>query len=233
MPSKNRNFINNEIYHVTVRRQDGRLMFRDDDDYHRAVVSLTVFNDRQSVSIWNQRRRLVQGQTLHKIPLVEILAFCLMPNHMHLLLRQIVDGGISKFMQKFGSGYSRHYCEKYPQKTRGHFFQNRFHSVHINNDDQLRTVFVYIHTNPIAVIMPNWKDQGVKNYRQALNFLSSQYRWSSYWDYLGRSNFSAVTNRDFLLAVMGGNVNCQQAVNDWLNHKVDLVKFKILDLPID
>ena len=98
--------------------------------------------------------------------LVEILAFSLMPNHIHLLIRQLRDGGISKFMQKFG-GYVLYYNKKYGRK--GHLFQDKFQAVHIQNEEQLKTAFVYIHTNPVAIIYPGWKEKGIKN-KQGKNF---------------------------------------------------------------
>jgi len=63
--------------------------------------------------------------------MVEVLAFALMPNHIHLLLRQLKDGGISDYMQKMGSGYANWFKEKYNQKGTGHFFRDRFNAVYI------------------------------------------------------------------------------------------------------
>lgn len=149
---------------------------------------------------------------------MEILAFCLMPNHIHLLLKQLKDGGISKFMQKFGSGYASYFKKKYQIKLKGHFFQDRFNYVLVKTTDQLRAVFTYIHTNPVAIIEPNWKEKGVKNSEKAIKF-SEEYKWSSYQDYLGKKNFPSVTKRGFLSKVMGGKKGCKEWVESWLRYK--------------
>jgi len=168
---------------------------------------------------------------------VEVLAFCLMPNHIHLLLKQLVDKGISLFMQKFGSGFATFFKERYGLKKKGHFYQDRFNAVHIENDNQLRTAFVYVHTNPVALIEPGWKEKGIFDPVRAKKFLEEECRWSSYWDYLGKKNFPSVTKRDFLLEIMGGPEGCRKAVNDWIDYKGEgserFAAFKNLGLPLD
>jgi putative transposase len=151
-----------------------------------------------------------------------------MPNHIHLLVRQIKEGGISKFMMKLGAGYGGYYNRKYGRK--GHLFQNRFSSVHIKDDDQLKIVFIYIHTNPLSLIEPGWKEIGIKNPERAIKFLEEEYRWSSYFDYIGKKNFPSMTNRDFLLEVMGGEDGCKDAIKNWVLYHKDLSDFNNLFL---
>lgn len=101
-------------------------------------------------------------------------------------------------MQKFGSGYTNFFNSKY--KRNGHLFQGKFKAEHIDNNEYLKNVFVYIHTNPISLIEPNWKEKGIKNPQAALKFLK-EYRWSSYPDYIGKKNFPSVTERNFGLKI--------------------------------
>src|SRR3989339_382932 len=144
----------------------------------------------------------------------------LLKNHIHLLLRQIIENGISKFMQKVGIGYGKYFNGKYDR--RGHVFQDAFKSVHIESDGQLMVVAPYIFTNPIALIEPGWKENGIKNHstEEAVKFLE-EYKWSSYQDCIGIKNFDSVTQRDFLLEMMGGEKGCKNAVRDWINYKKD------------
>jgi putative transposase len=151
--------------------------------------------------------------------LVEILEFCFMPNHVHLLLRQIRNNGITKFMKKLGTGYGGYFNRRYTRK--GHLFQNRFQAIHIETDDQLQTIFVYIHTNPISLVEPKWKEKGIKDKNKAINFIE-KYKWSSYLDYINKKNFPSVTNRELLGGVMGKNEKCKKFVNDWIKHKSEL-----------
>ena len=247
MPHEKRQFENGEIYHITIRRVGNELLFGDIKDYFRGIFSIYEFNNANPVSIYKRREARARfkqeqrrGQSLSQTDegsprplepdkrdkLVEVLAFCLMPNHIHLLLRQIKDNGISKFMLKFGSGYSIYFKEKYQIKLKGHFFQDRFNAVHIETDEQLRIVFVYIHTNPIALIEPDWKEKGIANPKKSIEFLESEYRWSSFFDYLDKKNFPSIieTEKNFLTEVMGGIQGCRQAVSDWVQHKGEIAK---------
>lgn len=230
MPIKRPQLVNKEIYHIVFRAIEGLKLFRDEKDYFRMIHDLFEFNDENPVSsyfrhdIASQLPRNVLGswenRRKRKI-LGEILAFCLMPNHIHLLIRQLREGGISKFMRKIGAGYGGYYNQKY--KRKGHLFDGRHRLIHIQAQEQLKTVFVYIHTNPVALVVSGWKDKGLKaeELNKAIKFLEN-YRWSSYLDYLGKKNFPSVTQREILLKVMSGSDECREFVKDWLQFKVEL-----------
>jgi putative transposase len=225
MPIKRPQLINGEIYHIVLRGVGDSEIFRDDGDYYRAIFSLYEFNTTKPVIIREQRRKRKLTQSIRGLSsdtrdlLVEILAFCFMPNHIHLLVRQIKEEGITQFMRKFGTGYATYFNQKYNRK--GHLFQNRFRAVHIKTNEQLKTVFVYIHTNGISLIEPKWKELGIKNPEKVIKFLEN-YKWSSYSDYLGKKNFPSVTKRDFLLKVMGGSEGCREFVEGWIKYKKEL-----------
>lgn len=241
MPYRKEQFANGEIYHVILRGLDARLIFKDINDYYRGVFSIYEFNNAKPVSIKHRRelrsrfKKSILGRASDGLDniselieedkrdrVVQILAFCFMPNHIHLLLRQIQEGGVQKFMVKLGSGYGRYFNQKYERK--GYVFQNRFKSVHIKDDNQFKIVVSYIFTNPIALIYPGFKKRGVKDFKKVKEFLES-YKWSSYQDYIGIKNFPSVTDRDFLLGVMGGSPGCQDAVENWIKHKEEINKF--------
>ena len=80
-------------------------------------------------------------------------------------------------MRKVGTGYAKYFNGKYTRK--GYVFQNRFRSIGIENDDQLRIIFNYIHANPVSLIEPGWKEKGVSKPENAAKFLK-EYKWSSY-----------------------------------------------------
>lgn len=230
-------FVNGEIYHVVIRAVDGINLFRDEKDRFRMIHDLFEFNDvdnapsnfrviahyrnltKQDIVKFEEQKKRKKRKML-----VEVLIFCLMPNHVHLLIRQLKEGGISKFMQKLG-GYALYYNKKYERK--GHLLQGKFHAVHIQNNEQLKTVFVYIHTNPVAIIFPKWKEKGIKNTKRAISYIEN-YRWSSYSDYLGNKNFPSLTNREFLLKVMGGADVCRDFVNTWVKFKQELADFNYI-----
>lgn len=240
MPYRREQFVNNEIYHIIIRRIGEELLFRDIDDYYRGVFSIYEFNTTQPVEIWLKRKARAkiktEGDPLSQIdtrdPLVETLLFCLMPNHIHLLLKQLKQGGITKYMNKIGAGYPAYFKQKYNlrnMKNKGYFFQGRFVSVRIKTDKQLKAVFVYIHTNPVSLIEPKWKETGIQNPSKIISFLES-FKWSSYLDYIGKKNFPSVTKRKFVSEIMGGMQGCKEFVENWIKYKGEIKEFANLSL---
>lgn len=229
MPIKRPPLVNNEIYHIVIRAIEGLKLFRNERDCIRMLHDLFEFNNEISTS-WEYRQHYEKcsrsikeerGNKEERELLVEISAFCLMSNHVHLLVRQLKDGGISKFMRKIGAGYGGYYNKKY--QRRGRLFDGRYKVVHIKTDNQLKIVFVYIHTNPVAILVPDWKEGGIssKELPKIIKFLED-YRWSSYSDYLEKKNSPSLTSREFLINEMGGIGEIRRFVSDWLQSKREL-----------
>lgn len=238
MPYRKEQFINGEVYHVILRALDNNLIFKNDDDYFRGIFSIYEFNNSIPVEIWLRRKQRKREKVLEALGgpssqlvqrdmLVDILAFCFMPNHIHLLLQQRKDGGIAKFMSKVGTGYAGYFNRKYQRK--GHVFQNRFLSVPIRDDNQLQIVFNYIHANPVSLIEPNFKEAGVKNPKETIEFINN-YKWSSYRDYIGIKNFTFVTQRGFMGKIIGETNGFKENLESWIFHKKELSDFNNLFL---
>jgi len=229
MPIKRPRLVNREIYHIIVRGVGDIAIFKNKNDYYRAIFSLYEFNTTNPVIIRERRKARIKVKKTtreqfsdNRDLLVELLAFFFMPNHIHLLVRQIKNEGITQFMRKIGAGYASYFNRKYNRK--GHLFQERFRVVHIKTNEQFKAEFVYIHTNGISLIEPKWKEVGVKNPEKVIKFLEN-YKWSSYPDYIGKKNFPSVTKRDFLLKVMGGERGCIGFIKDWVKHKKEIGDF--------
>ncbi|MEX2033546.1 MAG: transposase [Candidatus Colwellbacteria bacterium] len=212
------------IVHTLSRGVDKREIFLDDQDRFRFVHNLFEFNDEEWVShnlyLFNKNRspddiasRHVQSQRKPRKLLVDILAFCLMGNHYHLLLSPRVENGVSKFMKKLNMGYAKYFNIKY--KRVGTLFQSRYKSVPITNDPHLLHIPYYIHFNPLDFSMPGWRNREILDYKEALHFLEG-YRWSSHLDYLGKDNFPSVTNRGLLTDLMGEPKEYQKSLSRWL-----------------
>ena len=230
MPKRNIEIVNQEFYHIVKRGVEQRKIFLDDDDHFRCVNSFLVFNDKNAAPwkfrpFWDKRspRFLAQTDYLPKEPLVEIHTFTLMPNHFHLLVRQLVENGIQLFMQKFG-GFSQYFNRKYGRE--GGLFQDRYKIIHIKTEEQLMNTFVYICTNPLSLIEPGWKEWKVKNPSRAIKFLEKEYRWSSNWDYFGKKNFPQVTSRKFFLELLGGREGVRKEIESWIKFKNEIFKSK-------
>ena len=158
--------------------------------------------------------------------LVDIISFCLMPNHFHFILKQLKDGGIVKFMQKIGTGYTMYFNQKH--KRSGVLFQGKFKAILIDRDEYFLPLSGYIHSNPVEIIEPGWKDAGIKDWPMVNDFLQ-KYRWSSYQDYIGIKNFPSVINKDFLLNYFQDTKRYQQYLKTYLVGDLERIKEVVLE----
>lgn len=230
MPRLPRQFEINGIYHVVKRATEGRKIFSKSQDSHRFILGLEFFNDPEPINLWGiiagsdpakLGERLKEQRNKKRTPIAELLAFVLMPNHIHLIIREIKENGISKYIQKLG-GYSTYFNKQYDRM--GSLFQSRFKAIRIKDDVQLNTVFAYVHTNPVELWEPGWKKHKVKNPKRAIEKLEG-YWASSYNDYIGKPKFPYAVNREFFLDFYGSEKRCKQAVADWIRFKAGQTEF--------
>ena len=182
-------FVTGEYYHLYNRGIDKRDIFKSENDYKRFMMLLFVANNTEALKLDNLINILHKNYDEIMIldkgePLVYIGAWCLMTNHFHILVKQEVDGGITKFMRKLGVGYSMFFNIKYQRQ--GALFGGPFKSKCVKDDDEyMRQLFAYIHLNPLDIKFSGW-EKDIKSFSQKemKDFLES-YRYSSYQDYLG------------------------------------------------
>ncbi|MEK7077946.1 MAG: transposase [Patescibacteria group bacterium] len=211
-----------------------RLVFMDRNDHLRFIQNLIEFNNIELSPPSNVRfssthpsqltsshlEQLLFGVQLPKKRLVDILAFCLMSNHYHLLLRQHTENGIVRFMQKLGTGYTNYFNIKYDRV--GPLFQGRFKAILINTHHQLLYIPHYIHLNPLESIEPKWREGTIKNLNKAIHFLDN-YKWSSFADYTGKRNFAVTIKKNVLLKLYGNPQEYKKSILEWLK-SIDLQK---------
>jgi REP-associated tyrosine transposase len=125
MPRKPRIEIGGGLYHVITRGNNRRKIFRSRDDY----LNFTSILEQQKV----------------KLPFY-LYAYCLMPNHVHLLI-EMKDDPVSRIMQRVLTSYSQHHNRKY--KRSGHLVQGRYKSILCQTDRYLGELVRYIHMNPV------------------------------------------------------------------------------------
>lgn len=216
-------FVENHIYHIYNRGVEKRDIFLTDKDRLRFIHDLFEFNDEDCVSnltyYFNRQSKEVEPQYMKpkrkpRKLLVEILIFTLMPNHFHLLLKQKVENGIVRFMQKLGTGYSMYFNQKHERV--GGLFQGRFKAVLVNEEPHFMYLPHYIHQNPLSVI--NYGGSTPLDWRKMMEFLEN-YRWSSFPDYIGKKNFPSVTSREFLLEVFEGMNNYKKETKEFLRDR--------------
>jgi putative transposase len=221
-------YVTNHFYHIYNRGTDGRNIFNEERDYLRFIHCLYEFNDQNPALPygWLLKKQEAFNKKNPRQLIVNILCFCFMPNHFHLILQQIVDGGITKFMRKLGTGYTMFFNEKYARS--GVLFQGKFKSILVETDEYLLHLSRYIHLNPVELIEPDWKEKGLGNLNKTKSFLK-KYRWSSFIDYLGIKNSPSVTRRDFLLDYFKEPRGYEGFVFDFLKEDIAKIKEVLLD----
>ncbi|TSC73839.1 MAG: putative transposase [Parcubacteria group bacterium Gr01-1014_44] len=154
----------------------------DRTDYERFLALLYLCNSNDRVHLNDfPSSNLVERLSLQRLEsVINICAYCLMPNHFHLLIQEKNENGISSFMQKLTTGYTMYFNKR--NERNGALFQGRFKATHAKEDRYLKYLISYIHLNPIKIIDPKWKEKGIKDQNKAQNFLK-QYHYSSYLDY--------------------------------------------------
>ncbi len=149
--------------------------------------------------------------------LVEIGLYCLMPNHFHILVREKVEGGLSKFMGKLATAYSMYFNKK--NNRTGTLFEGRFKAKHANADEYLKYLFAYIHLNPVKIIDPEWKENGIGDRDGAKKYLA-EYSYSSYLDYMGTKRIEGkIINKSAFPEYFTDNKDFEQYINEWLSFK--------------
>ena len=220
MGYEKRNVSVGTICHVMNRGVDKRKIFMQQEDYFRFIHDLFEFNDTAPVNnltyFFAKNHKDIARPYIERGKrelLVEILAFCLMPNHYHLLIKPRFDDGVTKFMKNLDMGYAKYFNAKYDRS--GALFQGRYKSVAVTNESHFIYLPYYIHLNPLDLITPEWRDGRLHNIKKALQFLKT-YRWSSHLDYTGQKNFPSITNRGFLLEFFGGTSQYARNLEQWL-----------------
>ncbi|MDO8493154.1 MAG: transposase [bacterium] len=218
--------VTGEIYHVYNRGVEKRVIFLDTGDYARFAHCLWEFNDSKPAA--NTERRLPRYDKLtdkfedrlrtsgtsgvkKRAKLVEILAWCLMPNHFHLMLRQLVDNGIPTFMRKVGTGYVNAF--NLARDRVGPLFQGVYKFKHVSREEHFLYLPHYIHLNPCDLVPDT-------NNKELLAFLDS-YRWSSFQDYCGKKNFPSLIEQSFISDIFKSPDIYRQEVIEWLKEGSD------------
>ena len=213
-------FINGGFYHVFNRGVEKRNIFRCEQDYQRFYESMYLFNNKNYKHFHGDlltRVCLLSGHEIfadERDQFVNIISFCLLPNHFHFLLQQTEDKGISKFMKRVSQGYSRYVNQKYERS--GTLYEGSFKDVVIKKDAHLEHMPRYIHLNALDHSGLSWRDGEVENWDKA-EIILDNYEWSSHHVYKGKDQrlpivdlqvrdelFSSVEEYEKFLRTWGG-----------------------------
>ena len=216
-------FQNDCLYHIFNRGIERRSMFQGINDLNRAMELISFYNHKTipirysqflQLSVENRKEMLKRFSKSER--LVDILAFCLMPNHFHFLFRQKTDNGISIFISNFTNSFTKYFNTKYQRI--GPLFEGIFKAVFIESDEQLIHLTRCIHLNP--VVSSIIKDNDLV-----------KYKWSSYSDYLFQNNESKViVDKDTVLSFFKNSEQYNEFVIDQIDYGRKLDKIKHLTL---
>jgi putative transposase len=211
-----------EYYHIYNRGVEKRIVFTDKSDYDRFLLLLSICNQRVSINVRDFKIKLSLGSTSGKEgkndtdSLVDIGAYCLMPNHFHILIKEKDDNGITEFMRKITTAYTMYFNKKY--KRVGPLFQGSFKSEYIDSDKYLKYLFSYINLNPIKLIQLDWKEEGIKDINHAQNFLK-EYNYSSYLEYKNDRNLPhGILRKASFPEYFLSEKDFDNEILDWLNY---------------
>ena len=187
--------VGGEYYHLYNRGNSKQKIFLCEEDYKRFSEYLYCCNTYKNFKFRDDivKKKIDAFDFERGETLVSIGAWVLMPNHFHIYVtispksdlwlgikNNKEEDKISEFMRKLLTAYVKYFNTKYSRT--GGLFEAKFKSVHINNDNQAKYLFSYIHLNPIKLIDSKWREEGIQDVVKSLNFLNN-YKWSSYLDH--------------------------------------------------
>ncbi len=211
-----------EMYHVFNRGVERRPIFTLKWEYQRALDTIHYYRYldlpfRYSKYIILEKKRRIQflKALLTSKRQVDILAYCLMPNHFHFLLKQTADSGISRFISKFCDSYSKYFNTKHERV--GPLFQGPFKAVRVESEEQLIHLSRYIHLNPISSFLIKESELDA-------------YPWSSLHEYVAPLE-DTLSNPSFILELFGSPNKYKDFVHNQIDfsQKLNQIKHLVFD----
>lgn len=213
----------NETYHVFNRSIGRQSIFTNIKECNRAIIALKYYRflspplKLSRALILEKQKKIDFFENLEKNSekLVDIFSYCLMPSHFHILLRQKLDNGISRFLGNFTNSYAQYVNTKH--KRAGPVFEGAFKAVHIETEEQLIHVSRYIHINPVVSLIISEKEL-------------DQYPWSSFSEYLGKDP-EGICDKSLIMEPFPSIDEYRQFVYDQIGYgkRLELIKHLILE----
>ncbi|PSO45927.1 MAG: hypothetical protein BRC25_00345 [Parcubacteria group bacterium SW_6_46_9] len=182
------NIAPDEVYHIYNRGNQKQTLFYTERDYIRMLFLMLMFQSPKRFR--NIKRRVnyfedgndfkIDADKVIKNRFVELINFCIMPNHFHLTVNNLAKDGVPKYLHRIQNAYGRYFNTK-RDKT-GHVFQGPYKAKHISSDRQLRHLSAYVHKNP-----------------KEMRSTYANYYWSSYQDYVDENRWGGLLTTSIIL----------------------------------
>lgn len=210
MPIRAVPFVTGQIYHIYNRGSEKRLIYEDRRTFKRFLKSAVYYQHQGPKPKFS--KYIKSDRELDSAMKVKIIAYCLMPNHYHFLVKQLQDGGITEMFSKLGNSYTKYFNIRYDRV--GPLFQGEFKAVLIQDDEQLLHVSRYIHLNPVASYLVTKPEC---------------YEWSSYNEYM--SEIPSLCFKDPVMELIGSKEKYKQFVDDQIDYSrtLEFIKHQLID----
>lgn len=210
MPYRITPFVTGQIYHIYNRGTEKRRIFENRNDLKRFLKVLKYYQIDGRKPSFSKFSDLYKVDPSKKI--VEILVYCLMPNHFHLVVKQVRDGGVTEFISKFSNSYTKYFNTK--RNRVGALFQGQLKAVLIENDEQLLHVSRYIHLNPLASFLVEDLDD---------------YEWSSYHEYI--NNIDGICDKVEILGHFASPQDYKKFILNQADYaqQLEIIKHQLID----
>jgi len=212
--------VTGEIYHIFTRSIADFQIFNNKNDFLRMQQLIKYYGIKNEMRFSDFiELRIVQKDGFNnffeiiskdKVKLVQIIAYCFMPTHIHLVLKQLIENGISSFMSNVLNSYTRYFNTLH--KRKGPLWESRFKNVVVRSDEQLQHLVRYIHLNPTTA---------------KLNNKLEDWPFSSYKEYLGEVNdLTTICQFSDVLEIKPSLY--RKFTNDQISYQKELAKIKNL-----
>lgn len=208
-----------EVYHILNRSIAEFRIFNAPRDYLRMLQLLKYYQCEPDLRFsYLIRQEKFKKQDINsflfdlnkdKDPLVQIISYCIMPTHIHLVLKQLAENGITKYLRNILNSYSHYFNIKH--KRKGPLWEAKFKNILVKNDEQLLHLTRYIHLNPTTALL-------VKK--------PEEWEYSSYKEYLKPDSQFRLINYEGILEIRPSSY--QKFVNERISHQRELAKIKTL-----
>lgn len=222
MPYRKVPLVIDEIYHVYNRSIAREPIFLHNKHYQRGLNLVNFYRfDKPNLrfSHYNRLPESQKNEFLKSLKAskkrIKILAYCLMPNHVHFLFKQLIENGIASFMSNFQESYAKYFNIR--EGRSGALFQSMFKAVRVETDEQLIHVTRYINLNPLTSYV-------IKNIGELEN-----YPWCSFVEYMGKQDFGIV-DKEEVLGYFPSIKHLREFTADQVEHQRELEKIKHLIL---
>ena len=205
------------MYHIFSKSIAGYVIFNDKEEYDRMLEGIRFYQMGKPLLSFarfcecTKEKQIIISKATQGEGQVEIIAYCLMPTHIHFILKQKKEEGISFFMKNLLNSHTRYFNKKHGRK--GPLWEGRFKNVLVENDAQLMHLTRYVHLNPVTA-----------------HIIDDPESWehSSYKEYMGKTNGKSICNYKDLIDITPNAYS--EFVKDHIGYQRELANIKKLVL---